>query len=137
MTRMRSDSRRGVALLVAILTTGLVLMFVVIMAQLAVLELARERSAALGSWAEQVIASAQEWSRVHGAEVQAERSCGLPLDDVLPANIRGAVELRRADSAEGDIVLIECRIRLAWARQRLERQVCWPLGTPGRAVPTR
>lgn len=123
--RLRSQ-RRGVTLVIVLLTMGIVVLCAMGLARLTVLEFARERHAALRMCADQVIASARAWSRTHGAELAAPTT--LPLDDLLPPNITGTVELRSMSGPDGPHV--ECLVILERAGRRLRDRVAWPLAAP-------
>lgn len=120
--------RRGVTLVVVLLTMGIIVLCAVGLARLAVLEFSRERHAALRMCADQVIASAHDWSRVHGAELTAPRS--LPLENLLPPQVHGTVSLRPERGPDG--VRVACAVTLERAGRRLRAEVAWPLAASAR-----
>lgn len=120
--------RRGVTLVVVLLTMGIVVLGAVGLARLAVLEFIRERHAALRICADQVIASAHDWSRVHGAELTAPRA--LPLENLLPPEVTGTVSVRPERGPEG--MRMVCAVTLERAGRRLREETAWPLAASAR-----
>jgi hypothetical protein len=116
---------RGFVLVVLIVLVALVLAFALVMARLTVLEFGRQRQFTLETWVDEAAASAQDWSRMHAAELAGDVPMRLPLDALLPRGVTGEVELQRGTS--GDTAVVHCRITLEQGRTRIRREVAWPL----------
>ena len=124
--------RRGYVLTVLIVVAGIVLAFALLMARLTVLETARQRQFALETWADEIVASARDWSRLHAADLAGNAPVRLPLDDLLPRGLAGEAEVER-DQSDGETI-VRCRITLEQARMRWRREVVWPLRSLTRAA---
>jgi len=124
--RRAAPQRRGFVMVVLLVTIAIVLMFVLVIARLAILELARERQTALEEQAAQVWESARTWSRLHADQLAGGQPVQLPVAELLPPPVRGAVELRRVGTDEGGVV--HCRVTLERSGKQLHQDVAWPAG---------
>lgn len=122
----RRARRAAYAVIVAIVGLALITMFAFVLARYAMLDMAGEKRAALESCANQVFESARAWSVLHCTELRDTPPVMLPIDELLPAATSGEAQLRRLQTAAGHSV-VECRLRLAQGRQRLQRRAQWPL----------
>lgn len=126
--------QRGYVLVLVLVASFMVMTFAVLMGRLAVLEFGRERQAQVAACAGQLMASARAWSRVHADEIPRDKPVGLLIDDLLPAGVSGAVELRRLAAPGGEGV-IACQVTLERAGRRLTRRAQWSAPTePARAT---
>lgn len=128
---MRAQRRPAYTVLVVLATLAVVLAFAVVLGRLVVIEYQRDRQLRLEMWAGQVLASARAWSVVRAGELAADRPVGLPLEGVLPPEVRGrAIVQRRA--VDGGAVAV-CELTLDAAGRRLRREAAWSL--PGGPPP--
>lgn len=128
--------RRAYVLLLFLVACFLVIAFAGILAQLAAFEAARERQAQLAEWGWQLIASARDWSSLHDADFAAG-PVTLPVADLLPPHVQGTVTLERVAGTDSAGDFVRCRLTLERGKQRLRREVEWPLLEPPRLLPTR
>lgn len=125
--------RRGLVLMVAIGTLGVVLFLVVLMGRLGLREFWAERQSALEARIVQIAASAREWARVHAAELGVRQPVTLPVDALLPPGATGAARLERTLNDAGE-PMVQCKISVTWAGQDVRRVLVAPVpgaGSPG------
>ncbi|MEW6251183.1 MAG: hypothetical protein AB1716_11085 [Planctomycetota bacterium] len=124
---MRAPLRRqrGYVLVLVLLATFLVLAFAGVIQGLLILERQRDRVARLESEAQQIIASAQVWTRRNEVDFGPENTLTLPIDDLLASSTAGRVVLRGVSA--GPAHLVECEVTVERAGQRLVRRAVWPL----------
>ena len=128
------SSRSAFAGTITIMIAGVLLLFVVILAQHCVQAIARQRSALLATQAELILLSARDWSHAHSEQMRATGRVELPLDDLLPPMATGCLELRYTDSSD-DPPLIECHLRITQGQRSVTRHRHWPGHLPLRTEP--
>ena len=117
--------RRAFVSVAVIITTGVLLMFVAVTARMAYLEMNRERTANLEAHAAQAILSARTWSEQAGRTLDVNAVITLPIDDLVPRDCTGALELRLIQ--QDGVTMIDCRLTLVRGPRKLNRQASWPL----------
>ena len=127
MTLAQSRHRRPAYIAgMALMFSGLLLVLLVVLADYATTDMAQQRQALLEAQAEQILQSARAWSQLPIAELAESGSRTLPVDQLVPPQTTGAVELvliRASDS----LTLVDCKLRLQRGRATVRRQVRWPL----------
>jgi hypothetical protein len=134
MIRKPPRSRKpAYALAVAIAIMLIIIGFAALLGQLAFEEIRRERQAVLETHADQLIASAQAWSRRNATRL-SESPIELPTGDLLPDGWTAMVRLSRyTDPAGGP--LVSCEIEINAHARRLRRHVSWPLPSAAPSTP--
>ena len=135
-TSRRPRARRAFVLFVVVMTAFVVLSGVLIMARLALLEVVRERENALATCAEQMIASAREWTRIQPAALSPGAPCELPAESLLPSGCSGTIGLEVYRARSG-IAVVRCEVTLERRGKRLRRVAEWPLVLGSDAMVTR
>ncbi len=125
MNRTRHP-RRAFAAVTLIAALAVAAGLTLVLTRLAAAELRRERRAGLESLAQQALASARAWTRLHAAELDAQPR-ELPLAALLPSGVSARLDLRRCGPGRD---LIECRLTVERAGQRLRRAAQWPAAPP-------
>lgn len=123
---------RGYTLLVVFVTSGVVLGFVTVLSSLAMLEWKRDLMSVLGACADQVLASAQTWSRTRDRELASGRPVELGVDTLAPAPIRCRATLRRT-TVDGVAVDV-CEVRVERGPLHLKRRGSWAVASPAEAA---
>lgn len=119
---------RGYTLLVVLVTAGVALGFVAVLSSLAMLEWKRDHMSVLNACAEQVLASAQVWSRSHARELASPRPVELAVETLAPPPTRCRATLRRT-TGEGVTVDV-CEVRVERGALRLTRRGSWAAASP-------
>ncbi len=122
-------SRRGYALLPALLALGVASVYAVVLARYAFLDLAQVRREALESCTEQVVQSARAWVQAHAEELGPPVE--LPIAAMLPGGTSGHLVVAREGGGGGPAIAV-CRINLQSGGQRvsLELELLYPAGGP-------
>ncbi len=121
----RSSIRSAYASMLAILISGVLLLFVVVLGRCAVHALAAEQAAVLETQADQILLSARDWSRAHGEQLRHAGEVELALDGLLPSTATGRLTLHYAAAGEGP-PLVECSLEIKQTRRNVARRVHWP-----------
>ncbi len=117
--------RRGYTLLTVLVVLFIVLAFVGVMQTLVVIEWRHDRYGVLDTQAQQLLESAQAWSRLHVAELAAGRDITLPLSDTSAGRVSGQAVLRPVSA--GGVRIVSCEVTVKRADRRLIRRAEWPL----------
>jgi hypothetical protein len=118
---------------VALMFSGLLLVFLVVLAEYATTDMAQQRRAQLAAHAEQILQSARAWSQRHVNQLAGATPAVPPIDELVPSETSSTLELHAAQTEDGQ-TLVECRLRLRRGRATVFRQVRWPLTAPHSAL---
>jgi hypothetical protein len=124
-------------------TSAVVLSFATVLSRLAMLEWQRDRMSVLAAHAEQLLTSAQAWSRLHDHELASGRAIELVIDGLFPLAVEGRATLKRIRA--GDMSIDVCEVRVERGPLHVTRRGSWlarqgsadstlPLATPWQPV---
>lgn len=128
--RMRGRPRLpAFACMLAIMATGVLLLFVAVLGRYAASEIRGLQTELLEAQADQILLSARDWSGAHTNQLWSAGTIELPLEDLLTVPAVGRLELKHRDGA--DTPLIECDLAITQGRRTVVRHVFWPARLPG------
>jgi hypothetical protein len=121
----KKGTRSAYASMVALLISGVLLMFVVVLGRYTVDAFAAEQAAVLDTQADQILLSARDWSRVNAGSLRRGGEVELPLDGLIPQGATGRLTLRYV-ATDAKPALVECNLQIRQSRRSAGRRVYWP-----------
>jgi len=121
-------SRKAFVTFAMLAIMSVLLLIAVAIGRFALRDLALDRYAAFRSLSDQTLLSARMWSRANVDKLNTDWRT-LAVDEMLPSDVMGVVELRRDPSSVPPRV--ECRIRLTRGHRSIRHSTGWPMPPPG------
>lgn len=128
MTNRRNrPPRRAYAGMIAVLTSGILMLWIGVLLRHGLHETAAERTAALAARADLILLSARDWSRLHLERIRTSGAQDLPLAGLTPDTYDGSLALRYREE-DPEAPMIECYLNLRHGIHSITRIVFWPAG---------
>ena len=124
--RPATTTRSAFVSTLVIMTCGVLMLIIVVLAHYMSREVQESRPAVLAAQAQEAALSARDWTALHAEQLTDSAEIGLSLDGLIAPTADGQLVLRRI-AAEDGTPLAECRVRITDAHDTVERRTVWPL----------